>query len=119
MIRALGVLAVLFVFGTPPRVRAETLVFRNDCSVSIIVQLASVHRGVFSRDRPYLLRPGDATTPGIELPGDKVITVYDAKVPNRVLFQGALPGSTFDRHFRILPDATPRVRVQLQAPRQP
>ncbi len=84
----LALLAVLLVGCCPLCARAETLTFRNECDAAVVVQLASVHRGVFCRDRPYLLRPGDATTPGIVLPGDKVITVYDAKVPNRVLYQG-------------------------------
>jgi hypothetical protein len=119
MSRMGSVLAVLLIVGSPLRAPAETLIFSNCCNGAVVVQLASVHRGVFCRDRPYLLRPGDATTPGIVLPGDKVITVYDARVPNRVLFQGALTGRTLDRHFNIVPDVPPRVRVQPQASPHP
>ncbi len=101
-------------------VSAEMLMFRNDVNAPVVVQVVSVCRGIFRRDRPYLLRPGDETTPGIVLPGDKVITISDAKVPNRVLFQGALPASSLDQHFSILPDApAPRVRLRMVSPANP
>jgi hypothetical protein len=117
--RGLGLLAVLLAGWSAAPAFAETLVFRNDCNAPVIVQAAGVFRGIFRRDRPYLLRPGDAT-PGIVLPGDKVITIYDAKMPNRILYQGALPANSTDLRFRILPDVPPpRVRIQMQAPPKP
>ncbi len=112
-----GLLTVLLIGWSAAPASAETLVLRNDCNAPIVVQAVSVFRGVFRRDRPYLLRAGD-TTPGIVLPGDKIITVYDAKVPNRVLFQGTVSGGLIDRHFRILPPP-PRVRMQLLPPSRP
>ena len=60
-------------------------------------------RGVLRRDRPYLLKPGDAT-PGIALPGNKLITVYDGANPNRVIFQGTVPGGPTDQAFGVAPD---------------
>lgn len=117
--RGLGLLAVLLAGWSASPASAETLVFHNDCNTPIIVQAAGVFRGIFRRDRPYLLRPGEAT-PGIVLPGDKVITIYDAKMPNRILFQEALPAGILDLRFRILPDVPPpRVRIQAQTPPKP
>jgi len=104
------VLAVLLLGGSATPASAETLVFRNDCKAPVVVQVVSVFRGVFRRDRPYLLHPGDITKPGVALIGDKVITIYDAKVPNRILYQGAVPSSSLDRHFSIVPD-DPHVRL--------
>src|SRR5438309_11414812 len=75
----LGVLAVLVVCCLPDKAPAETLVFRNECKAPVVVQAASVVRGVLRRDRPYLLNYRD-TTPDIVMPGNKLITVYDAKV---------------------------------------
>lgn len=108
------VLAVLLIGGLATPASAETLVFRNECKAPVVVQVVSVFHGVFRRDRPYLLHPGDITKPGVALTGDKVITIHDAKVPNRVLYQGAVPSSSLDRHFRIVPD-DPHVRLLPQA----
>ncbi len=108
----LGVVALLLGGSVGPAV-AETLTFRNQSGSAVVVQAASVYRGVFRRDRPHLLQPGESTDPGITLLGDKVITIYDASAPNRVLFQGTLPGQTLNRSFRILPGlSSARVRVQ-------
>jgi hypothetical protein len=106
-----GVAVLLIAWAT--RASAQTLIVRNDASTAVVVQVVSVCRGVYRRDRPYLLRPGDVTTPGILLPGDKIITVYDATIPNRVLFHGALPARPLDQYFRLLPAAPlPRLRMQ-------
>jgi hypothetical protein len=92
---------------------AQTLIVRNDASAPVVVQAVSVCRGVYRRDRPYLLRPGDVSTPGITLPGDKIITVYDATIPNRVLFHGSLPACPRNQYFRLLPDGPhPQLRMQ-------
>ncbi|HEY7309858.1 MAG TPA: hypothetical protein VH643_10910 [Gemmataceae bacterium] len=108
------VLAMLHIGGSATSASAETLVFRNDCKAPVVVQVVSVFHGVFRRDRPYLLHPGDITKPGVALIGDKVITISDAKVPNRILYQGAVPSSPLDRHFRIVPDG-PHVHLLPQA----
>lgn len=93
-------------------VSAQTLVFRNDGNIPVVVQVTSVYRGVYRRDRPHLLRPSDTTAPGILLPGDKLVTITDARLPTHILFQGALPASAFDHYFRIVADVPPpRVRV--------
>ena len=115
----LGMLAALLSVCFACRASAETLIFRNDCNSPIVVQAASVSRGTFVRGRPYLLRPGDES-PGIALPGEKVVTIYDGKVPNRVLFQKAMPAGSLDVKFSILPDRpTPRVRIQAQPSTKP
>jgi hypothetical protein len=98
----------------PAGARAENLVFRNDCSAPVVVQAVVVFRGAIRRDKPYLLNPGDMTPP-IAFPGDKVINVYEARVPNRILFQGAIPASRKDLFFSVLPDVLPgRVRLELR-----
>lgn len=110
-LRPLLVLAGLFFVPLAPA-SAQTLVFRNDVNVPVVVQVTSVYRGVYRRDRPHLLRPGDTTAPGILLPGDKLVTITDAHIPTHILFQGALPAASLDQYFRILADEpSPRVRV--------
>lgn len=105
------VLAALLVGWSATTASAETLEFRNECKAPVVVQVVGVFHGVFRRDRPYLLHPGDITKPGVTLNGDKVVTIYDAKVPNRILYQSAIPAGSRDRHFRIVPDDPPRVRL--------
>src|SRR5579883_1330325 len=95
-----GLLAVLIVGLAAGAASAESITFRNDCKSPVVVQAASVYRGVLRRSRPYLLRPG-ARSPAITLVGDKVVTIYDGKVPNRVLYQGAVPASKTNRSYRV------------------
>ena len=72
----------------------------------------------FPEDRPsfYLLNVGDKT-PEIVLPGNKIITISEAKVPNRMLFQGVIPASVDDQAFNILLDG-PRLKVEKRKPKR-
>jgi hypothetical protein len=107
-----GAAAVLLLGWLTQSASAEKLTFRNQSSNPVIVQVAGIYRGVFRRDRPHLLQPGE-TTPLILVPGDKILTLFDAKMPNRILCQSALPSSSLDRRFLILPElTTSRVRLQ-------
>jgi hypothetical protein len=95
---------------------AETLHFRNETPIPVVVQGACVLRGALVRDRPYLLQPTDKS-PAITLPGNKVITIYDAKVPSRVLFQGVIPAGTDDQIFNIQVDGA-RLKIEKQRPKR-
>jgi hypothetical protein len=109
---AAGLLTALLLCAAPTGAQAESLVFRNDTKEPLIVQAACVVRGVLKRDRPYLLKPGDST-PGIVMPGNKVITVYDGLRPNKVVFKGAIPGGANDQAFNVSPDPTGGVKLDL------
>jgi hypothetical protein len=111
--RLLAVLVLCLLPGAGP---AESLYFQNKCDAPVVLQATSVFRGAVWRGRPCLLKPGD-TTPAIAMPGNKIITVLDPKVPNRVLFQGAIPAGVMDLRFNIVPDLPPpRVRMQRTPP---
>jgi hypothetical protein len=110
-----GFMAVLLVCLLPAATHAEALAFRNETNGPIIVQAACVIRGALRRDRPYLLRPGDST-PGIVLPGNKLITVYDGLNPNVVIFKGAIPGGPADAAFGVSPDGAGGVKLDLKPP---
>lgn len=100
-------LAGLFVvLAMPALASAEALQFQNEAGAPVVVQAACVVRGRLLRDRPYLVQVNDKS-PAIVLPGDKVITIYEAKVPNRVLFQGVIPAGLEDQAFSIKLDAKP------------
>jgi hypothetical protein len=63
-----------------------------------------------------MLNPTDKT-PGIVLPGNKIITISEAKVPNRVLFQGVIPAGTDDQVFSIKVDGT-RLKLEKVRPKR-
>jgi hypothetical protein len=123
-LRSLGwfrpcLLAVLLACFWPAEAPAQGLRFTNHCTAPVVVQAVCIVPGGVRRDRPYLLKPGEHTPP-LLLPGDKIITVYDARVPNRVLFQGALPAGAGGMHFAVLPHVLPgRVRMELVPPPRP
>jgi hypothetical protein len=112
---ALAFLAVLVVGVLPAAGRAETITFRNDLNIPVVVQAVSAVGRVPRRDRPYTLAPGDAT-PGITLPGNKVVTIYDARNPNRVVYQGFIGESPADGNYSVAPDGAGGVKFEPRAP---
>jgi hypothetical protein len=99
----------------PGLARAQSIQFRNETTVPIVVQASCVVRGALVRDRPYLVNANDKS-PAITLPGNKIITVYEAKVPNRALFQGVVAASADNQVFSIQSEGT-RVKVQKYVPK--
>jgi len=92
-------------------VRSQSIILRNDTPTAVRVDARSVFGGRIRKITPILLGPKVVTTPGILLPGDKIITIRDATVPTRILFQGAIPASVVDQAFLIQPDVPPRVKL--------
>jgi hypothetical protein len=86
----------------PAGLRAETLVFRNDTNAPLVIQGACVINGRLRHDQPIAVGPG--ATARIVLPGNKLITVYHAKLPNRILFQGTIQEGKEDLYFSMQPD---------------
>jgi hypothetical protein len=111
MIRHLNILgwkgATLFALAlmvlVPTTASAETITFVNETKATVVIQLSTVVRGSVRRDRPYTLNPGDKVK--IALAGDKLVHVYDARVPTRVLFKGTIGASLIDQGFTLQPDA--------------
>ena len=103
-LRGLGTLtwslaAFLVLTVLPAASHAETLAFRNDTGAPIIVQAACVVQGGVQRDRPHLLQPNEACRIGLS--GNKLITVYNPKMPNQVLFQTTIPAGNDDLYFSL------------------
>jgi hypothetical protein len=101
----------------PSLARAETLQFQNQTPVPVVIQLSCVVGGKLQRDRPHLLNPSDKS-PAVSLPGNKLLTIYEAKVPNRMLFQSVIPGGADDQSFSIQVDGT-RLKLEKQRPKKP
>jgi hypothetical protein len=106
---ALGLVALAFL---PAALPAETVNIRNDSQVALLVQCAYVVNGSVRRDKPVAIRPG-ATAPLATLPGAKLITVYDARMPNKVLYQNTIPASKDDQAYKLEPNAA-GTRINLE-----
>jgi len=104
-------LAVGLVLSVPWQSRADVLLVRNESRSPVVVQAAGVVRGVLQRGRPVMLQSGQVA-PAIMIPGNKILTVYEATPPNRVIFQAVIPGGMADRYYGIVPDMPPpKVRL--------
>jgi hypothetical protein len=97
-----GAAALLALALLPALAGAETLHFRNDTPMPIVMQGACVVQGKVQRDRPQPLRPTEACR--IALPGNKLITIYDPSMPNRILFQATIPAGPEDLYFSVRQD---------------
>src|SRR3954464_13134459 len=98
------VLAVALPFLLPAQALAETIAFVNDTKGTVVVQVATVIRGAVRRGTPTTLGPGEKMR--VTVPGNKLINIYDARMPNRMLFQGTIASSADDGHYAIRhPDA--------------
>jgi hypothetical protein len=106
----LGLIALAVFALWPAAARAEDLYFRNDTGAAIIVQGSCLIRGKLVNDRPNLLQPGDKAR--ISLPGNRFITISEARAPNRVLLNKApVAAAMDDQYFLITPDPRAKVKV--------
>jgi hypothetical protein len=114
--RLLPALAAAVVLALlPAGLRAETLVFRNDTNAPLVIQGACVVNGRLRHDQPIAMAPG--ATARIVLPGNKLISVYHAKLPNRVLYQNTIQGGTEDLYFSVQPDpVVGKVKIEQMKP---
>jgi len=101
--KRLRLLLVLVVILLPASLHAETIIIQNTLPAAIVVQASTIVRGQVNRAAPATLNPNDAT-PGIQMPGNKFITIYDAKAPNKVLYQGVIPAGNADLNLGIVMD---------------
>jgi hypothetical protein len=109
-------IALALPFVLPTQGHAEDLVFVNDTKGVLVIQVATVVRGAVRRGAPVTLKPGDKTT--VSVPGNKLVNLYDARFPNRLLFQGTIPASTDNAMYSVTqPDLrVPKVSVDIVKP---
>ena len=77
--------------------------FRNDTNGTIIVQGMSVMNGQLRLGKRLTLQPGAVAWDTIAAPGNKLITVVDAKQPTRTLLQDTIQCGTKNLFFTIQP----------------
>ncbi len=87
--------------------RAAGIGFKNDHKIPIIVQGASLENNVVRRGQPLLIYPGKTVWDLNLKPGNRFITIYDARQPSRILYQspanGPIPFQDQDLLFSIRP----------------
>jgi hypothetical protein len=98
----LVVLGLALGLALPSAAPAEVLAFRNDTNVPVVIQGTCVIRGKVVHDQPQVIAPGGSVK--IQLPGNKTVTIYDAKNTNVQYFQGSIPGGNDDLYFSIQAD---------------
>jgi hypothetical protein len=105
-VRFVLAVAVVALFGMlPASLQAETLTFRNDTNAPVVVQGSYVDRGTVRRDTPQVVQPGASVR--VSLPGNKLITVYDARLPSRTLFQDTIQAGNADQSYSFKEGSAP------------
>jgi hypothetical protein len=114
--RGAVLLAVLLPFLLPAQALAETIEIVNNTKATLVVQCAAVVRGVVRRGAPNTLGPGEKMT--VTALGNKLVNVYDARFPNRMLYQGTVPASLTDGSYSITqPDLRiPKLQMDTNRP---
>lgn len=107
--------ALLLLALAPAAARAEKLVFTNMTGSPIVLQGSCVVQGAVRRGPLVAMKNGDVAV--VALPGNKVISIYDPKPPNALLFQTPIPGGNDDIAFAIkLDPKTGKVALELVKP---
>jgi hypothetical protein len=106
-----GLLAAALVLLLPALARAQHVVFRNECRSSVVVQTGVYVKGVFHKDQPILLRPGDSTGK-IPLNVDRIVIVYDARTNNRLVSDVLKADARKAHAYSIVPDQQAPNRVR-------
>src|SRR5689334_7903047 len=84
----LGVIALASVLAAPADAATGSLGFRNDTDGPVIIQGMSIVRGAIRAGKRHVLQPGDVGWDQIVAPGNKLILIWAAKQPTKVLYQG-------------------------------
>jgi len=107
-------LALILLMGLVPSFSlAETVVFRNETPVPIIVQVSAVQRGVLKRHQ-HLVLPTQST-PKMPTETDQIILIFDAKT-GRMLFRDVLKASMLPLSFGIIPGKLPATLLVVPRP---
>lgn len=109
-----GLLLFLALAALPSSAQAAGLGFRNDCQVPIIVQGATMVNNMLRRGQPILILPGKTAWDNNVPPGFRILTIYDANQPSRVLCRDRINFSGQDLRFVIRPVPNSKDKVVIQ-----
>jgi hypothetical protein len=97
--------ALLALFGTQAA-EAAGICFKNDLPQAVIVQGASPGIDMVRRGQPLLIFPSRIAWDNRLDPGVRVITIYDANQPTRILLRRPVEFIGQDMLFSVRPDLT-------------
>src|SRR5438045_962615 len=102
-------LTLLVLGAWPALAPAAWLGFRNDTSIPVVVQAASVVKNEIHWGKSHLLYPGEVSWDCVAQPSTKPIIIFDGK--KRVLLQGSISCDQDDLFFsvRLLPTGQARL----------
>lgn len=104
---ALGSLA-----ASPAEAQLGWIGFKNETQSPVVVQISHLAKGRIQHGKAHLLVQGNVAWERMLQQGDKLITVYDAAQPRRVLFQQKFPFVGQELFYAIeLESAPPPVPV--------
>lgn len=95
--------------------RAPSIAFRNDLKMAVIVQGATDVKGMQRRGQALVVQPTQISYDTNLPPGDRIITIYDANQPSKVLYRDRVPVRNADLQFVIVlrqaPGSSPRIVI--------
>jgi hypothetical protein len=87
----------------PSAAGAAAIGFHNTLKMNIYVEAVSIVRGRVIRDKPLLLPPGKVGWHMNVPPGNRVIYIYDANPPVRLLYRNNLAVGVPNLFFAVKP----------------
>jgi hypothetical protein len=102
----LGTAALLAI---PSVLCAETVYIKNDTNIAIVVEVSVVIGGKVVRDRPAVVKPGDAAV--TMLPGNKIVLIQDARFL-KPLYNGVIPGDKDNQAYSAQADGPTRIKLE-------
>jgi hypothetical protein len=84
-------------------VEAASIGFHNHLKKNIYVEAVSIVRNKVLRDRPLLINPGKVGWHMNVPPGNRVIYIYDANPPVRLLYRNAIGVGAQNLFFAVQP----------------
>jgi hypothetical protein len=109
---ALACLAALFL---PAFADAAWLGYRNDTTVPVVIQSATIVNNQLRWGKPHSLFPGEIAWDAVPSPGGRIVGVFDPKKNNLPVYQEAVTVGSTDI-FLSLQMVTPPARGQPQQP---
>jgi hypothetical protein len=98
----------------PTAADAQALGFRNDTPAPVIVQGVSIVNRIPRRDRAHVLQPGEVCWDPVPVSGNRLITIADARLPIRTLYQNSILCPGKDLFLSIQVDIPPPLPGQRQ-----
>jgi hypothetical protein len=106
----LGLLVLGLLGGLPTLVEAAGIGFRNDLSVRVMIQGASLVNNVLRKGPALVIDPGKTVWDTNVPSGNREVIIYGGQ-PIRILERTTIPFQGRDMTFSIVMDRTGQVRV--------